>query len=92
VNLTSTLDKAQLASFVEAIAERVLARLADRDNGDAWPEWMSIPTAARYLDVSPERVRKLIARHALPAHREAPGCRVFLRRRDLDATMEALRT
>jgi excisionase family DNA binding protein len=57
----------------------------------AWPEWMAIETAARYLDVSPERVRKLQAQRKLPFHQEGPGCRVFFRRSDLDAAMAELR-
>jgi excisionase family DNA binding protein len=76
----------------EAIAGRaaqlVLERLAERDNGGGWPEWMSVETAARYMDVSPERVRKLIAQRRIPFSQEAPGCRVFLRRSALDACMD----
>jgi hypothetical protein len=26
----------------------------------AWPEWMNVETAARYLDYTPERIRKLV--------------------------------
>jgi hypothetical protein len=48
-------------------------------------EWFNVESAAVYMDVSPERVRKLIARRAIVYSQEAPGCRVFLRRADLDA-------
>jgi excisionase family DNA binding protein len=48
---------------------------------------MSVETAARYLDVSPERVRKLQARGVLPYYQEGPGCRVFFNRRELDDAM-----
>lgn len=78
------------AVLVDAIAERaasiVLAELA-RDSGNEWPAWMSVETAARYLDVSAERVRKLIAARAIPYAQEAPGCRVFLSRAALDEWM-----
>src|SRR6266540_18458 len=67
-----------------AIAAAIDRAIVDR----AWPEWMNVETAARYLDVSPERVRKLQARGELPFYQEAPGCRVAFNRRELD---EAIR-
>jgi excisionase family DNA binding protein len=79
---------------LEAVAERVAAmlRLSSEDRDDAgWPEWMGVETAARYLDVSPERVRKLQARGLLPYYQEGPGCRLFFNRRELDAAMADLR-
>jgi excisionase family DNA binding protein len=81
-------------SLVEHIAERaaeILRASATAPHDSAWPEWMSVPTAARYLDVSEERVRKLKDRGAIRCHQEAPGCRVFFRRSDLDEAMAALR-
>ena len=56
------------------------------------PEFMSVDTAARYLDVSPERIRKLQARKKLPYYQESVGCRVLFRRTDLDEWMAKLRT
>jgi excisionase family DNA binding protein len=58
---------------------------------EPWPEWMRIETAARYLDVPVERVRKLVARRKIPFHQEGRGCRVFFARRDLDAWMAEFR-
>jgi excisionase family DNA binding protein len=52
---------------------------------------MNTSTAARYLDVSPERVRKLQARREIPFAQEAPGCRVSFSRRELDAWMRTFR-
>jgi excisionase family DNA binding protein len=81
-------------SLVEHIADRaaeILRASAPSPYDSAWPEWMSVPTAARYLDVSEERIRKLKDRGAIPCHQEAPGCRVFFRRSDLDEAMAALR-
>jgi excisionase family DNA binding protein len=48
-------------------------------------EWLNVDSAAAYMDVSAERVRKLIARRAIAYSQEGPGCRVLLNRRDLDA-------
>lgn len=81
------------ASVVDAIAQRAAERAAElvleQQGRDAagWPEWMSAPTAARYLDVSEERIRKLVQRRKIPFAQEAPGYRVFFHRPDLDAHM-----
>ena len=49
------------ASVVEAIVAEVVERVrAEFDrSGDTWPEFMSVETASRYLDISAERLRKL---------------------------------
>lgn len=78
------------SSIIDAIAELVEQRLLAR-MPEAAPEWLSIETAATYLDVSPERVRKLVARRALPHYQEGPGCRVFLHRSELDEWMSRSR-
>jgi excisionase family DNA binding protein len=48
-------------------------------------EWFNVDSAAAYMDVTPERVRKLIALRAITYSQEGPGCRVLIRRTDLDA-------
>jgi excisionase family DNA binding protein len=75
--------------LVEAIAERAAQIVVERLRAEhqRWPEWMSVESAAMYLDVSPERVRKLQANGLLPFHQEGPGCRVFFRRAELDEAM-----
>lgn len=86
--LTLRLDADALDAIAERAAAIVLGRLREeRNDGASWPEWMSVETAARYLDASPERVRKLAARGELPFSQEAPGCRVFFRRSELDEAM-----
>jgi excisionase family DNA binding protein len=69
----------------------VIAAAIPMPQQTTWPEWMDAFKAADYLGVSVERVRKLKDRGAIPAYQEAPRCRVLFRRRDLDASMEALR-
>jgi excisionase family DNA binding protein len=78
-----------LAAAVEALAaERVTEALAALDlGGERWPAYLTVPEAAAYLGVTVERVRKLIARRAMPVVQEAPGHRVTLARSDLDALM-----
>lgn len=58
---------------------------------EAWPEWMSLATAARYLDVSPERLAKAKQRGKVPCYQEGRGCRILFRRAELDEWMGAHR-
>ena len=76
-----------LAALEQLIDERVAAALAAARADAAGPRWLSVPTAAQYLDVSTERIRKLVARREIPYSQEGPGCRVFFDRRDLDDWM-----
>ena len=79
---------------IEALAAAVSERLLPDFNTtrtDPWPEWMAIDTAARYLDVSPQRLRKQVAQRQIPFHQEDKGCRVLFRRSDLDEWMTSFR-
>ena len=89
IEVRAVLDEEQLA----AIAAKVRADLSTeiQPNAEPWPEWLSVESAARYLDVAQERVRKLIARRAVPYYQEAPGCRIFFRRSELDEWMQTFR-
>jgi len=80
-----------LEEIASRAAELVLERRDHRTGPDAWPEWMSVETAARYLDVSPERVAKLKLRGELPYYQDGPGCRVSFNRRELDAWLARYR-
>jgi excisionase family DNA binding protein len=77
------------------LGDETLAAIAAAIRDDAtpatWPVWMNVGTAATYLDVSSERIRKLISARTIPYSQEAPGCRVFLNRHDLDIWMRAQR-
>jgi hypothetical protein len=62
-----------LAERVAKILGETEVGLADADRG-GWPEWMSVETAARYLDVPAERVRKLKSRGKIPVLKDdCPG-------------------
>jgi len=46
-----TLPPELLEAIIDAVTERVVERRRERDDdGDRWPEWMSVATAAKYLD------------------------------------------
>jgi excisionase family DNA binding protein len=79
-----------LEEIVRRSVERFRAEVANRGD-ESWPEWMGVPRAARYLDVSEERLRKQIARRQVPYYQEAPGCRISLRRSELDEWMQNFR-
>jgi excisionase family DNA binding protein len=79
--LEAVLDDAALAAIAAAISP----------TDTTWQEWFNVEDAAAYMDVSPERVRKLIARRAIAFSQEGPGCRVFLRRTDLDTYLNEQR-
>jgi len=75
-----------LAPLAEVIAARVAELLAEQPPTNASP-WMGVDGAADYLSCSPERIRKLIQRRAIPFHQERPGGRVFLNRLEIDRWM-----
>jgi excisionase family DNA binding protein len=87
--LALTLPTALLDALAAAVSQRVLASLTGLTAAEPWPEWMAIETAARYLDVSPQRLRKLVAQRRIPYHQEDKGCRILFRRSDLDDWMSS---
>jgi excisionase family DNA binding protein len=72
-----------LNQLVDLVAERVVDRMAT----PATPAdgWLDTRSAAEYLGVHPDTVRRLAAERTVPSEQEGPGCKLFFRRRDLDA-------
>jgi len=88
--LALTIPEEVIEALAAAVSERLLPHF--HANGpDPWPEWMAIETAARYLNVSPQRLRKQVAQLQIPFHQEDKGCRVLFRRSDLDDWMNSFR-
>lgn len=85
-----------LSALADKLREELRAELRETIRAEveaaAWPEWQSIATAARYLDVPAERLRKLVARRAIPYSQEAVGCRISFSRYDLDDWMRSQRS
>src|SRR4051794_30291472 len=73
-----------LDSLVERIVKLLVADPLFLALADGGSPWMDVEGAAQYLACSPDRVRKLISRRAVPFHQEQRGGRVFLHRRELD--------
>lgn len=80
LGLNVLIDVAELA---ERVADVVASRLEERLGSQA-TDWLDVTAAAAHLGCSPERVRKLIARRAIPFHQERPGSRIFLSRKEID--------
>jgi excisionase family DNA binding protein len=74
--------------WLDKIADLVAEKLGNRSEPPTqWPQWMSIETAARYLDCPPERLHKLKQRHQIPHAQDGPGGRIWFEREALDQWM-----
>src|SRR4051812_9935980 len=89
--ITLSLDGEAVGQLADAVVARVAAALLAREPAERrWPEFMRIETAAAYLDVSVERLRKLKERRQIPFIQQAPAHRVLFARSDLDRWMMSL--
>jgi excisionase family DNA binding protein len=84
---------AHQAPFEGALLDQLLGRLADlvaerlMERNEASPsraEWMDARTAAAYLGVHPDTLRKLAAQRAIPFHQDGPRCKLYFRHDELD--------
>ena len=71
-----------LDALVDAVADRILARLHQADQ----PRLLTVDEAAEYLGRTSKALRHMIANGAIPAVRE--GSRLHLDRADLDRWVE----
>jgi len=67
---------------LDALADKLAARLADRLDSNGGSPWLNAQQAADYLGCSVSRVRKLTMTGELPVHRD--GARTLYRRDELD--------
>lgn len=84
------------------ISEAVIALVSDlpdhereaeheRAAEDRWPEFMRVPTAAKYVDTPEESVWKLLSSGKLARIQEARGHRVLIERAELDRVLREWR-
>lgn len=76
--LTLALSDNQL----DAIAERIAAKLASRARQD--DEWLDSREAARYLGIHRDTLRRLAADGRVDCQQDGPGCKLYFRCSDLD--------
>jgi len=76
---------------LEALVDKLVARVAaavvehlGRASSDDSAEWLDSRSAAEYLGVHRDTLRKLAAERAVPVHQDGRGCKLFFRRSDLD--------
>ena len=67
----------------EIVREELRTEQEARTPG-AWPEWMTLRTAAKYLDLTEPAARHLVKEGQLPYFQARKGCRIEFRRSELD--------
>ncbi len=70
----------------DRIADRVAARLEPKPEHDFW---LDLSDAAKYLGLHRDTLRKRAKAGLVPFRQDAPGCRLFFNRADLDAWRHA---
>ena len=81
------LELLALEALVDKLAARVAAAVVEhlgRASSDHSAEWLDSRSAAEYLGVHRDTLRKLAAERAIPVHQDGRGCKLFFRRSDLD--------
>lgn len=72
-----------LGDLAQRVAALVVAAIDDTRAPRRSP-WLTVDGAAAHLSCSPERLRKLVQRRAIPFHQECTGGRLFFHQRELD--------
>lgn len=84
---SDVLDAGGLDVLLARLADLVTDRLAERFAAapvESVEHWMDARSAAEYLGVHRDTIRKLAAERAIPVHQDGPGCKLFFRRDELD--------
>jgi hypothetical protein len=77
--IVDALDEAALDSLADRLAPRIAERLAhDRDR------WLSAKDAAGHLGITVDALHKLTAAREIPFEQDAPSCRLWFQRSELD--------
>jgi hypothetical protein len=80
--LLAELDEDTLDALADRLASRLARRLASPPAPDGW---IDAKGAASYLSMSRHAVHKLTAARAIPFEQDAPRCKLWFKRSDLDA-------
>lgn len=81
--LLAELDDTALDALADLLAPRLASRVA-APAGQA-DGWLDSGGAAKYLGISKNALHKLTASRTVTFEQEAPGCKCWFRRADLDA-------
>jgi excisionase family DNA binding protein len=80
-------NQALIDQVLGRLAELVVDRLVERTEahrGNDVRAWLDARTAAEYLGVHRDTLRKLAAQRAIPTHQDGPRCKLYFRRDELD--------
>jgi excisionase family DNA binding protein len=88
-------ERALVDLILGRLADLVVDRLVERtaaNNGDHADEWLDARSAAEYLGVHRDTLRKLAAQRAIPVHQDGRGCKLYFRRDELDEWRRSARS
>ncbi len=80
-------DRALIDQILSRLADLVVDRLMERTDAHRSEQasaWLDARSAAEYLGVHRDTLRKLAAQRAIPTHQDGPGCKLFFHRDELD--------
>lgn len=83
VDVSQVLLETALRRLADLVVERLLERTTDEPML-LREEWLDARAAAEYLGVHRDTVRKLAAERSIPAYQDAPGCKLYFRRDEID--------
>ncbi len=72
-----------LGRLADLVVERLMLR-GGAEGDQRADDWMDARTAATYLGLHRDTLRKLAAERAVPVHQDGPGCKLYFRRGELD--------
>jgi excisionase family DNA binding protein len=72
-----------LGRLADLVADRLLELIAATPDPQA-SDWMDARSAAGYLGIHRDTLRKLAAQRAIPVHQDGPRCKLYFRRDELD--------
>lgn len=75
--------------LAEPVARRVVELMRERDTAEPIDPWYGSAEAAQYLGMNRDTLRKLATAGAIPSEQDAPGCKRYFRRSDLDRWRES---
>jgi excisionase family DNA binding protein len=80
-------ERALIDQILGRLADLVVDRLMERTGtpgSDHATAWLDARSAAQYLGLHRDTLRKLAAQRAIHTHQDGPGCKLYFRRDELD--------
>lgn len=92
LQLVPSTPQASHTELLDLLLDQLMLRVADRIVGQLnatksapADQWFDSTSAAEYLGISRHSVRRLAAEGSLPTEQEAPNCKLYFRRSELDS-------